>query len=203
MTRIGYARVSTCDQKLDLQREALRGAGCARLYEETVSGAERQRPALRAAMRALRRGDVLVVWKLDRLGRSLQDLIAILSTLERRGIGFCSISDANDTTTPTGRLVFHVTGAMAEFERALISERTKAGLQAARRKGRRLGRPRRMSTQQVECARSLRAGEQLSFAEIAARMQVGKATVWRAVAETDGRSTRSRGRVPAAGSPSR
>jgi len=103
--RIGYARVSTEDQNLDLQRDALVAAGCARLFEEKMSGAGSKRPALRAALRSLRRGDVLVVWKLDRLGRSLQDLIKILSALERRSVGFCSVSDGLDTTTATGRLI--------------------------------------------------------------------------------------------------
>ena len=160
-----------------MQREALERAGCERIYEEKVSGATLCRPALHAAMRRLRRGDVLLVWKLDRLGRSLQDLIKTLTTLERRGIGFCSVSDAIDTTTPTGKLVFHITGAMAEFERTLISERTRAGMQAARRKGRQLGRPRRLSPEQVEHARYLAKAERMSMAAIARKMKVGKTTV--------------------------
>lgn len=179
--KIGYARVSTEDQNLDLQLEALRAAGCARIYEEKLSGATRSRPVLRATLRCLRRDDTLVVWKLDRLGRSLQDLLGILTTLEHRGVGFCSLSDRFDTTTPTGRLLFQVTGAFAEFERVLISERTKAGMQAARRRGRQIGRPRRLSAEQVEQARFLAGSECLSMAAIAQRMNVGKTTVWRAV----------------------
>lgn len=181
--KIGYARVSTEDQNLDLQRDALTAAGCARLFEEKMSGAHSNRPALRAALRALRRGDVLVVWKLDRLGRSLQDLITILTALDRRGIGFRSVSDGIDTTTPTGRLVFHITGAMAEFERSLMSERTKAGLQAARRKGSVLGRRRRLSAPQVEHARRLAAIDRMPLAAIARHLAVGKTTIWRAVSE--------------------
>lgn len=180
--KIGYARVSTEDQNLDLQREELRAAGCARIYEEKLSGASRNRPVLRAALRSLRRDDTLVVWKLDRLGRSLQDLLGILTTLEQRGVGFCSLSDNFDTNTPTGRLLFQVTGAFAEFERVLISERTKAGMQAARSRGRQIGRPRRLSAEQIEYARFLKSSERLSVAAIARRMDVGKTTVWRAMA---------------------
>jgi len=184
--KIGYARVSTEDQHLDLQRDALHTAGCGRIYEEKVSGASSRRPALRAALRVLRRGDVLVVWKLDRLGRSLQDLLTILNTLERRGIGFCSQSDSIDTTTPAGKFIYQVTGAFAEFEREMISERTKAGMRAARRKGRRLGRPRRMDDEDVAYARFLARSEQLSMAAIASKMEVGKTTVWRAVSPRAG-----------------
>lgn len=183
--KIGYARVSTEDQHLDLQRDALHTAGCGRIYEEKISGTNSRRPALRAALRVLRRGDALVVWKLDRLGRSLQDLLTILSTLERRGIGFCSLSDSIDTATPAGKFIYQVTGAFAEFERMMISERTKAGMQAARRKGQRLGRPRRMTDEDVAYARFLARSERLSMAAIASKMKVGKTTVWRAVSPGD------------------
>lgn len=183
--KIGYARVSTEDQHLDLQCDALRQAGCTRIFEEKISGATRRRPALTAALRTMRRGDVLVVWKLDRLGRSLQDLIAILSALERRGIGFHSVSDCIDTTTPAGKLVFHITGAVAEFERSLMSERTKAGMQVARRKGSRIGRPRRLSAEQVDYAQTLSQQRHSSLADIAQKMNVGKTTVWRAVSSTN------------------
>lgn len=179
--KIGYARVSTEDQLLDLQIEALRNAGCERIYEETKSAVHANRPTLGTALRSMRAGDVLVVWKLDRLGRSLQDLIRILGKLERRGIGFWSISDRIDTTTPAGKLLFHITGAVAEFERALISERTKAGMLAARHRGSRMGRPRRLDDEDVAYALFLSRSERLSFAAIARKMKVGKATVWRAV----------------------
>lgn len=182
--KIGYARVSTEDQHLDLQCDALRKAGCDRIVEEKKSGANTRRPALTALLRALRPGDTLVVWKLDRLGRSLQDLIKILGVLERRGIGFCSVSDQIDTTTPAGKLVFHITGAVAEFERTLMSERTKAGMQAARLKGRKPGRPRQLSTEQVDYARALSQQQHSSLADIAQKMKVGKTTVWRALSRT-------------------
>ena len=179
--KIGYARVSTEDQSLDLQSDALRKAGCERIFQEKKSGADSRRPALHAALKALRRGDVLVVWKLDRLGRSLQDLIKILGTLERRGIGFWSISDQIDTTTAAGKLVFHITGAVAEFERSLISERTKAGMQAARRKGKKPGRPPALDSCQELRAQRMVICDDIPMEIVAARLGVGKTTVWRAV----------------------
>lgn len=180
--KIGYARVSTEDQKLDLQRDALRRAGCARFFEEKRSGATDRRPALDKALRALKAGDVLVVWKLDRLGRSLQDLIAILARLDARGIGFCSLSDGIDTTTPAGKLLFHITGAVAEFERSLISERTKAGMQSARRQGRKPGRPRRLDAVETHRVVHMAIVEDLPLDLIAQKMEVSKTTVWRVVA---------------------
>jgi DNA invertase Pin-like site-specific DNA recombinase len=168
-------------QHLDLQLHALRSDGCARIYREKLTGRGVCRPALNAALKHVSPGDMLVVWKLDRLGRSLQHLIEIIQELERRGIGFRSLSDAIDTTSPGGRLLFHVMGAIAEFEAALISERTKAGLAAARRKGKRLGRPRRMSNALVEEARMLRENGDLSLTDVAARLNVGRTTLWRAL----------------------
>ncbi|MFT3815210.1 MAG: recombinase family protein [Acidovorax sp.] len=179
--KIGYARVSTEDQHLDLQHDALRRAGCDRVFEEKKSGATNRRPALTATLRTLREGDVLTVWKLDRLGRSLQDLIKILGKLEKRGIGFCSISDQIDTTTPAGKLVFHITGAVAEFERALISERTKAGMQAARRKGKQPGRPPALDPCQEFRAQRMVICDDIPMEIVAATLGVGKTTVWRAV----------------------
>jgi len=181
--KIGYARVSTEDQLLDLQIEALRQAGCERIFEEKKPGALTRRPALHAALRTLRDGDVLVVWKLDRLGRSLQDLIKTLGKLERRGIGFWSISDQIDTQTPAGKLVFHITGAVAEFERALISERTKAGMLAAQRRGRKPGRPAALTPSQELTVQRMAICDDMPLEVIAARMQVSKTTVWRAVAK--------------------
>lgn len=144
--RIGYARVSTEDQNLALQIDALKAAGCRHIYrDEGVSGIAVSRPALKKAMAAVRPGDVLVTWKLDRLGRSLVHLIEIVELLEHRGAGFRSLSEAIDTTTAGGRLIFHVMGALAEFEQSLISERTRAGMAAAKARGRRLGRPPRLS----------------------------------------------------------
>jgi len=141
MKKIGYARVSTEDQNLALQLDALRHDGCHRIYQEKITGKIASRPVLTSALASLGEGDMLVVWKLDRLGRSLKHLIDIVQELEARKIGFRSIADGIDTETPSGRLLFHVIGAIAEFEARQISERTKAGLLAARRRGQRLGRP--------------------------------------------------------------
>ncbi len=184
--KIGYARVSTEDQHLDLQCDALRKAGCERIVEEKKSGADTRRPALTALLRALRAGDTLVVWKLDRLGRSLQDLIKILGVLERRGIGFCSVSDQIDTTTPAGKLVFHITGAVAEFERTLMSERTKAGMQAARLKGRKPGRPKVLTDVQTFSVRRMAICDEMPLSVIAHEMKVSKTTVWRALSGASG-----------------
>ncbi len=129
---IGYARVSTQDQHLDLQRDALKAAGCEKVHEDRASGAKTERPGLETALEALRPGDTLVVWRLDRLGRTLPHLIHTVSQLQERGVGFKSLTEAIDTTSSTGNLVFHIFGAIAEFERNLIRERTQAGLAAAR-----------------------------------------------------------------------
>lgn len=138
---IGYARVSTTDQHLDLQTDALHAAGCERLYTDTVSGAKVDRPGLTAALDACRPGDTLVVWKLDRLGRSLPHLVETVRDLIARGVGFQSLQESIDTTTSGGKLVFHIFASLAEFERDLIRERTNAGLSAARARGRKGGRP--------------------------------------------------------------
>lgn len=139
---IGYARVSTIDQNLDLQIDALKQAGCDKIFQdEGVSGAKASRPGLEKLLKRLKQGDVLIVWKLDRLGRSLSHLIDLISHFEDRGVGFTSLSDGIDTTTPIGKLFFHISGAFGEYERNLISERTKAGMAAAKARGVRLGRP--------------------------------------------------------------
>jgi DNA invertase Pin-like site-specific DNA recombinase len=152
---IGYARISTLDQTLALQQDALTAAGCEQLYTDTVSGSVTERPGLTQALSHLRNGDTLVVWRLDRLGRSLAHLIDTIRELQERGVGFRSLQEQIDTTTSGGKLVFHVFGALAEFERDLIRERTHAGLQAARARGRLFGRPRRLTTQQVKQLHSL------------------------------------------------
>lgn len=140
--KIGYARVSTREQNLDLQLQALREAGCARIYaDHGISGAKRHRLEFDRALKSLRAGDVLVVWKLDRMSRSLRDLVDIMELLRRKGAHFECITDRIDTTSAMGQFTFHIMAAMAELERSLISERTKAGLEAARRRGSRLGRP--------------------------------------------------------------
>jgi DNA invertase Pin-like site-specific DNA recombinase len=142
MTSIGYARVSTPDQDTALQVDALKRAGCGRVFEDRASGAKADRPGLADALAYVREGDVLVVWKLDRLGRSLPHLIETVTALERNGVGFRSLTEAIDTTTPGGRLIFHMFGALGEFERDLIRERTRAGLAAAVARGRKGGRKR-------------------------------------------------------------
>jgi DNA invertase Pin-like site-specific DNA recombinase len=129
---IGYARVSTQEQTLDLQKDALTKAGCEEIYTDTMSGAKAERPGLQETLSFIRPGDVLVVWKLDRLGRSLKNLIEVVTDLETRGVGFRSVTESIDTTTSGGKLIFHIFGALAEFERNLIRERTQAGLLAAR-----------------------------------------------------------------------
>ena len=154
--KIGYARVSTQEQNLDLQLKALEQAGCNKVFKDhAVSGTQRDRPQLKKALAALGDGDVLVVWKLDRLGRSLAHLIEMVSELKGRGVGFASVSEKIDTTSPGGKLFFHIIGALAEFERDLIVERTKAGMQAARKRGRHLGRPRKMDVAQLSHAKEL------------------------------------------------
>ena len=129
--KIGYARVSTREQNLDLQTDALRKAGCTRIFEETMSGAKRERPQLNSALDYLRAGDTLVVWKLDRLGRSVKDLVELVGELEKRGVHFQSVTDNIDTSTPAGRFFFHVMASLAQMERELLVERTRAGLEAA------------------------------------------------------------------------
>ncbi|MBM3536047.1 MAG: recombinase family protein [Alphaproteobacteria bacterium] len=153
--RIGYARVSTNDQNLDLQLDALRIARCDRIFEDQASGSRADRPGLAAAVESAGKGDVLVVWRLDRLGRSLPHLIDVVANLANRGIGFQSLTECVDTTSAGGKLVFHIFGALAEFERSLIRERTNAGLQAARSRGRIGGRPRAMTVEKVTAARRL------------------------------------------------
>jgi DNA invertase Pin-like site-specific DNA recombinase len=143
---IGYARVSTHVQSLSLQLDALKKARCQKVFDDKVSGARSERPGLEATLEYVREGDTLLVWRLDRLGRSLKDLIEIIGGLEKRGIGFRSLQESIDTTTSRGRLIFHVFGALAEFERNLIRERTRAGLEAARARGRKGGRPRALDS---------------------------------------------------------
>src|SRR5687767_7427728 len=159
--QLGYARVSTDEQTLDLQRDALTAAGCTRLFTDTASGAKAERPGLTEALDHLRAGDTLVVWRLDRLGRSLGHLIETIRGLEQRGIGFKSLTESIDTTTSGGTLIFHIFGALAEFERELIRERTHAGLAAARARGRRGGRPKALGDpQRLALARTLYANKQ-------------------------------------------
>ncbi|SFU31063.1 Site-specific DNA recombinase [Nitrosomonas eutropha] len=178
--KVGYARVSTEDQSLDAQRDQLRADGCSEIFEEKITSKKDRRPALDQALALLQPGDTLVVWKLDRLGRSVKHLTTLLHDLERRGVCFRSISDGIDTGTPTGKLLFHVLGAIAEFEAALVSERIKIGLQAAKQRGKQLGRPRRLEAHQVRQAEMLRTRENLTYEDIATQLKVGRTTLWRA-----------------------
>jgi DNA invertase Pin-like site-specific DNA recombinase len=172
---IGYARVSTIDQNLALQRDALTEAGCQRIFTEQMSGAVTDRPALHDPLEF----DTLIVWKLDRLARSMKQLIETVENLRLRGIGFRSLTEALDTTTAQGRLVFHMFGALAEFERSLIRERTQAGLAAARRAGRTGGRPPKLKEDDLEAARALLANPDIGVAQIAHRLGVSQATLYR------------------------
>jgi DNA invertase Pin-like site-specific DNA recombinase len=176
---IGYARVSTVDQNLDLQTKALTEAGCERIFTERASGAQRDRPELQRVLEFARSGDVLVVWRLDRLARSLKQLIDTAEMLDRRGIHLKSLTESIDTSTPGGKLIFHIFGSLAEFERSLIRERTMAGLQAARAKGRIGGRPRKLTDADVRAAKALLADEDVTVAEVANRLRVSVPTLYR------------------------
>lgn len=176
--QIGYARVSTDDQHLDLQRDALRQSGCDNVYEDQVSGAQAVRPGLTMALEVVRAGDTLVVWRLDRLGRSLRDLIDLVERLDARGIGLKSLCENIDTASSGGKLVFHVFGALAEFERNLIRERTQAGLSAARARGRRGGRPKALDASKRELALRLYQEREHSIDEICRMMGISKTTLY-------------------------
>lgn len=180
---IGYARISTQDQTPDLQSDALRAAGCQKIFTEQASGAQRDRPQLKAALDYARdgAGDMLVVWRLDRLARSLGQLIETVEHLDARQIGFRSLTEAIDTHSAGGRLVFHLFGAMAEFERSLIRERTRAGLAAARARGRVGGRPAALSERDLMVARALLADPDITVAEIAQRLGVAPSTLYRSL----------------------
>jgi len=180
--RIGYARVSTQDQRLTLQRDALDAAGCDRLFEDRASGAGVRLPARQELLDFVRPGDVVVVWRLDRLGRSLRDLVEVVTGLAEREVGLCSLREAIDTTTPAGKLTFHVFAALAEFEADLVRERTRAGLAAARQRGARLGRPPALTPEQVEMARSLMDNPKLSAWQVAEQFGVHRATLYRSLA---------------------
>jgi DNA invertase Pin-like site-specific DNA recombinase len=181
--KVGYARVSTQDQHLDLQLDALKAAGCEKIFtDEGISGSKTDRPGLNEALEYCRKGDVLVVWKLDRLGRSLAHLIEVVTGMGDRGVDFKSLQEAIDTSTPSGKLVFHMMGAMAEFERDLIRERTNAGLAAARARGRNGGRPQTLTSAQVAIGRSLAANPDLTVNQICEQLGCSRATYYRQIA---------------------
>jgi len=175
---IGYARVSTEDQNLDLQRKALTKAGCKKLFDDKASGTRASRPGLDSAMATLREGDTLVVWKLDRLGRSVKNLVDLVGELHRQGVQFKSLTDSIDTGTPSGRFFFHVMASLAQMERELIVERTCAGLEAARRLGRTGGRKRRMTESKVKSAKKL-LGFGIPPREVAKNLGVSVPTLYR------------------------
>lgn len=177
--RIGYARVSTIDQSLDLQTNALSDEGCERTFTERASGARTDRPELKAALEFLRPGDTLVVWKLDRLARSLKQLVDTVAELRERRIELCSLTENIDTGTPGGNLILHIFAALAEFERELIRERTRAGLEAARARGRFGGRPRALNASDLAVARAMLRDTTFSVAEVARRLGVSIGTLYR------------------------
>jgi DNA invertase Pin-like site-specific DNA recombinase len=181
---IGYARVSTQEQNLELQLDALAKAGCGKIFEDHASGAKMARPGLDQGLSHLREGDVLVIWKLDRLGRTIRGLIELVGKLRERGIGFKSLTEGFDTSTPGGRLIFHVFAALAEMERDLIRERTQAGLAAARARGRNGGRKPKLNAKKLAHARELLANRDISVGEVAATLGVDRSTLYRALART-------------------
>jgi DNA invertase Pin-like site-specific DNA recombinase len=186
---IGYARVSTSEQTLDLQKDALEKIGCAKIYSDVVSGAKAEREGLAEALGYVRAGDTIVVWRLDRLGRSLKHLIETITRLNNRNIGFKSITENIDTTTSGGKLVFHIFGALAEFERDIIRERTNAGLTAARARGRFGGRPKAhtLNTQKkVALAQSLYDNKNNTIEEICKTLHISRATLYRYIQTSKG-----------------
>lgn len=176
---VGYARVSTQDQNLDLQKDELTKVGCEKIFYDIASGAKSDRTGLNEAIEYIREGDILVVWKLDRLGRSLKHLIEIVSELEKGKIGFKSLRENIDTTSPGGKLIFHVFGALAEFEREIIRERTNAGLSAARSRGKKGGRPKAMDDKKVVMAKALFNDKKNSIKDICETLKVSKPTLYR------------------------
>jgi DNA invertase Pin-like site-specific DNA recombinase len=176
--KIGYARVSKYEQNLSLQLDALEQAGCTEIFRDQISGTKTKRPGLDKALAYLRQGDILVVWRLDRLGRSLKHLIETVTLLEEQGIGFQSLQESIDTTTSGGRLVFHIFGALAEFERNLIQERTQAGLAAARARGRKGGRPKSLDVKKTALLYKLYDEKQHSIQDICNLVGISKSTVY-------------------------
>jgi len=183
MALIGYARVSTQDQHLHLQRDALKSAGCIKIFTDTISGAKHERKGLEEALNFLREGDILVVWRLDRLGRSLKDLIERLTELHAKNIGFKSLTESIDTTTSGGKLIFHIFGALAEFERDIIRERTNAGLTAARARGNKGGRPRSPLSEgkKLQMARRMYEDQSMSVRDICRGLNIPRSTFYKYV----------------------
>lgn len=184
MRCIGYARISTVEQNLDLQLNALNSAGCETIYQDAgASGAKRERDGLTQALSSLEQGDQLVTWRLDRLGRSLSHLIETVETINAKGAEFRSLTEAIDTCSAGGKLIFHMMGALAEFERSLIIERTKAGQDAARKRGKHIGRKRKLSISQIEHAKLMIGSGQETIATMAGLLNVNRSTLWRALSK--------------------
>lgn len=187
---VGYARVSTSDQNLNLQKDALKKFECSKIFSDVVSGSKNERAGLNEALAFLREGDSLVVWKLDRLGRSLRDLINIVQGLDERKISFVCTTQNIDTRTPSGKLFFHIFGALAEYEREIIRERTNAGLSAARSRGHTGGRKRAMSDEQIEQAKAMMANKNLKIRSICQTLGVSKATLYKYAPANDSKTTK-------------
>lgn len=176
---IGYARVSTDDQNLNLQQDELQNAGCEKFFEDKITGSKIDRPGLDAATEFARKGDVIVVWRLDRLSRSLKDLIEVVALLDSKGIGLKSLHESIDTTSSSGKLIFHIFGALAEFERNLIRERTHAGLKAARARGKMGGRPKKLNTEKAKLAQDLYNEKTRTIKEICDLIGITKPTLYK------------------------
>jgi DNA invertase Pin-like site-specific DNA recombinase len=183
---IGYARISTYDQSLSPQKDALQKAGCEKIFTDAVSGTKAERKGLQEAFSHLREGDTLVVWRLDRLGRSLRHLIDTITALAERGVGFKSLQENIDTTTSGGKLVFHIFGALAEFEREIIKERTQAGLASARSRGKVGGRPKALTAKEVQMLRNMASDKSLTVSDICNTLGIGRTTFYRYVKATQG-----------------
>jgi DNA invertase Pin-like site-specific DNA recombinase len=176
---VGYARVSTDDQKLDLQKDAFKAANCEKVFEDQKSGATVERPGLQEALNYIREGDTLVVWRLDRLGRSMKDLVEMINFLESKKVGFMSLQESIDTSSCSGKLLFHLFGALAEFERNLIRERTNAGLLAARARGRKGGRPKSLNKEQQTIAFELYESRKYSIEQICETLHISRPTLYK------------------------
>src|SRR5919197_1903638 len=183
---IGYARISTQDQTLNLQKDALKKIGCTKIFTDTASGAKAERKGFDEALEYVREGDTLVVWRLDRLGRSLKHLIETITELNNRKIGFKSLQENIDTTTSGGKLVFHIFGALAEFERDIIRERTQAGLLAARARGRKGGRPKALTPKKAQMAQDLYRNKENSIDEICKILNISRTTFYRYLSKLEG-----------------
>src|SRR6187551_1463161 len=177
--KIGYARVSTQEQDLALQLDSLAKEGCEKIFQEKASGAQRDRPELKAALGYTRKGDTLVVWKIDRLARSMKQLIETIESFQERGIGLKSVQDPIDTSSPSGKLVFHIFAALAEFERGVIRARTTAGLRAARARGRVGGRPPALSAKDLKAAKAMLKDSDITVTAIARQLNVAPSTLYR------------------------